>query len=287
MTNEMSETLLDTNPYHICVTLATRGRTKSLSDCLSSLFEKAINKSKIQLIIAFDRDDYLGIGYFNDVVKHWLREQCINYSVVITERFGYAKLNRYYNLMARMAHADWLLFWSDDAIMETHGWDKQIVKYTGQFKVLSVISHNEHPYSIFPIIPDAWVKILGRMSRQTQVDAEISQMAYLLDVFERIPVHVTHDRADLTGNNKDQTFNERDYKEHKPDDPDDFAHPNYRIRRIQDIQKLAQYLKHIGVDTSWWDNIIAGKNQEPFSKLAANDPNKQVVIGMEYNQPPN
>jgi hypothetical protein len=276
MKPELSETLLDTNPYDICVVLATRGRTKSLNFCLSSLFDTAINKAKIQLIIAFDRDDYLGIGYFNDVVKHWLQDQCINYSIVITERYEYAKLNRYYNLMANMAQADWVLFWSDDAIMETTGWDKQITKYTGQFKVLSVITHNEHPYSIFPIVPKAWVQVLGRLSRQTQVDAEISQMAYLLDIFERIPVHVTHDRADLTGNNKDQTYNERDYQEGNINNPNDFNHPNFAKKRIQDVARLAQYMKHIGLDTSWWESVRTGENKKPFAKLEANDPNKQV-----------
>ncbi len=282
----MSETLLDTNPYSICVMLATRGRTKALLDCISSLFDRAMNKSKIQLIVAFDRDDYLGIGYFNDVVKPWLAQNCINYSVVITERFGYSKLNRYYNLMGNMAQADWLLFWTDDAIMDTQGWDKQITKYTGQFKVLSVISHNEHPYSIFPIVPQAWVKVLGRFARHQLNDTEISQMAYLLDIFERIPVYVTHDRADLTGNNKDQTYQEREYKEGNPNDPDDFRNPNFYKKRLEDINRLAQYMSHVGLDTSWWESCKSGKNPTPFAKLAANDPNKQVAIGIrtEYKE---
>ena len=278
----MSETLLDTNPYSICVMLATRGRTKALLDCITSLFDRAMNKNKIQLIVAFDRDDYLGMGYFNDVVKPWLAQNCINYSVIITERFGYAKLNRYYNIMANMAQADWLFFWTDDAIMETQGWDKHIAKYTGQFKVLSVISHKEHPYSIFPIVPQMWAKVLGRFSRHPLNDAEISQMAYLLDIFERIPFKVTHDRADLTGNNKDQTYQERDYKEGKPNDPDDFRNINYYKKRVQDMQRLAQYMKHIGADSSWWDSCVKGENKEPFAKLAANDTNKQVRIGDEF-----
>jgi hypothetical protein len=274
--NPLSETLLDTNPYSICVMLATRGRTQALSDCLTSIFDKAINKTKIQLIIAFDRDDYLGLGYFNDVVKPWLHNQCINYSIIITERFGYQKLNRYYNIMGNMAQADWLFFWTDDAVMETMGWDKYITKYTGQFKVLSVISHREHPYSIFPIVPKAWVQVLGRFSRHQLNDAEISQMAYLLDIFERIPVHCTHDRADLTGNNKDATYDERVYKEGNLKDPEDFNHENFSKKRMQDVARLAQYMKHIGLDTSWWESVRTGENKKPFAKLEANDPNKQV-----------
>jgi hypothetical protein len=183
--------------------------------------------------------------------------------------------------MGNMAQADWLFFWTDDAIMETEGWDKQITKYNGQFKVLSVIAHNEHPYSIFPIVPKAWVQILGRFSRHQLNDAEISQMAYLLDIFQRIPVYVTHDRADLTGNNKDSTYTEREYFEGNPKNPEDFHNVKFYKKRLLDINRLAQYMKHIGVDTSWWDSIISGENKTPFAKLAMNDTNKQVVIGNE------
>lgn len=286
MNTEIPETLLDTNPFSICIILPTRSRTVALKNSLVSLFDLAAAKNKIQLILAFDRDDYLGFGYFNDVVKHWLDENCINYSVLITQRFGYTRLNRYCNIMANMAQADWIFMWNDDAIMQTQYWDKQIAKYTGQFKVLSVITNNEHPYSIFPIIPQAWIKVLGRVARHQLNDTEVSQMAYLLDIFQRIPVHVLHDRADITGNNKDQTYFEREYKEHTLNDPEDFANIDFRTRRIQDIKKLAQYMQYIGADTSWWDSCISGQNQEPFAKLALNDPNKQVIIGREYNQPP-
>lgn len=274
------DTLYDTNPYNICVMLATRGRTKALSLCLSSLFGRASDKTKIQLIIAFDRDDYLGLGYFNDVVKHWLEENNIDYTLLVTERYGYTKLNYYYNLMGNMARADWLLFWTDDAIMDTYGWDIEIAKYTGQFKVLSVYANNEHPYSIFPIVPQAWVKVLGRISRHQLNDTEISQMAYLLDIFERIPVYVTHDRADLTGNNKDSTFDERYYFEGDPTNPNDFRHSNFYTKRIEDLHKLAQYMKFVGLDTSYWESCISGENKAPFAKLAANDPHKQVEIGI-------
>jgi hypothetical protein len=284
MNTEIPETILDTNPFDICIILPTRGRTTALKKSLESLFSLAAQKNKIQLILAFDRDDYLGLGYFNDILKHWLGEQLINYSVLITQRFGYEKLNRYCNIMANMAQADWIFMWNDDAIMQTKSWDRQIAKYTGQFKVLSVITNNEHPYSIFPIIPQAWVKVLGRVARHQLNDTEVSQMAYLLDIFQRIPVYCVHDRADLTGNNKDTTFDERYYHEGDPNDPEDFRNPDFYKKRIQDMQRLAHYMKVVGLDTSWWESCIKGENKEPFAKLAANDPNKQVNIGTEFKK---
>jgi hypothetical protein len=280
----MSYLLTDENPYDIAVLLATRGRTKALFLAITSLINKATNKNKIEIILGFDRDDYVGFGYFNDVIKHWLHENKISYKVSITERYGYGQINKYINLLANMAQANWLIAYNDDTIMETQGWDTQITKFNGQFKILSVITHNEHPYSIFPIIPQPWVKVLGRVSRHQLFDTEVSQMAYLLDILERIPVYVTHDRVDLTGNNNDITSSERIIYEGNPNDPNDFRHPDFYKKRVQDIQRLAQYMKVVGLDTSWWESCIKGENKEPFAKLAANDPNKQVNIGTEFKK---
>ena len=280
----MSYLLTDENPYDIAVLLATRGRTKALFLAITSLINKATNKNKIEIILGFDRDDYVGFGYFNDVIKHWLHENKISYKVSITERYGYGQINKYINLLANMAQANWLIAYNDDTIMETQGWDTQITKFNGQFKILSVITHNEHPYSIFPIIPQPWVKVLGRVSRHQLFDTEVSQMAYLLDILERIPVYVTHDRVDLTGNNNDITSSERIIYEGNPNDPNDFRHPDFYKKRVQDIQRLAHYMKVVGLDTSWWESCIKGENKEPFAKLAANDPNKQVNIGTEFKK---
>jgi hypothetical protein len=280
----MSYLLTDENPYDIAVLLATRGRTKALFLAITSLINKATNKNKIEIILGFDRDDYVGFGYFNDVIKHWLHENKISYKVSITERYGYGQINKYINLLANMAQANWLIAYNDDTIMETQGWDTQITKFNGQFKILSVITHNEHPYSIFPIIPQPWVKVLGRVSRHQLFDTEVSQMAYLLDILERIPVYVTHDRVDLTGNNNDITSSERIIYEGNPNDPNDFRHPDFYKKRVQDIQRVAHYMKVVGLDTSWWESCIKGENKEPFAKLAANDPNKQVNIGTEFKK---
>jgi hypothetical protein len=274
-------TLEDTNPYKIAILLATRGRTKELRTSLTSLIVRATDISTVQFLIAFDRDDYIGYGYFNDFIKHYLDEKKITYQVIMTERYGYGKLQYYYNLLAKMASADWLFVWNDDATMDTQGWDKIITSHTGQFKLLSVITHNEHPYSIFPILPDIWVKLLGRISRHLEVDAEVSQMAYLLDIFERLPIYCTHYRPDILGEDKasaDSTFNDK----HKnlpstdPNHPTNFNHPSFSQKRIQDVVRVAQYMKHIGLDTSWWESVRTGENKKPFAKLEANDPNKQV-----------
>lgn len=269
-------------PYDIAICIPTRGRTVALATSIKSMINRASKPDRIQVIVAFDHDDYVGISYFNEKIKHWLEEKNVTYTVMITPRYGYIALNKYVNVMARAAEAEWIIFWNDDAIMDTDGWDREIAKYNGKFRILSFHAHNSHPYTIFPIVPHMWVRILGQVARHQQTDHEVSHMAYLLDIFERIPVHVTHDRADLTGNNMDETYMNRPYASHDPNDPASIYHPSYSKARHNDLDQLTAYMKHLGMDTSWWENVKSGKNEEPFIKLAMNDPNLQTVAGRQY-----
>jgi predicted RNA-binding protein len=106
-------------------------------------------------------------------------------------------------------------------------------------------------------------------------DAWISQVAYMLDILERIPVWVTHDRFDLTGNNHDETFKNRPQLEGNPKNPNDFHSDHWHHRRISDTEKIADYMKSKGIDTTFWENIKLNK-QNPWEKLEANDINKQM-----------
>lgn len=269
--------------YDVAILLATRGRTQALANSILSIVGKAEDKSKIQLILGFDEDDHNGLGYFNENLKIWLKEQGVSTKVLITERYGYAKLNAYYNLLANLAESHWVMMWNDDAIMETEGWDREIAAYNGEFKVLGVMTHNDHPFSIFPIVPKMWIKILGQMSRYQEVDHECSAIGYMLDIFQRIPVLCTHDRADLTGNNKDETYQQRVIYSHRDkNDPNSFVNPYYVQKRVDDAERLSKYLKLLGVDQSWWESIKSGENKMPFLKQAANDPNKQTYAGRIY-----
>ena len=78
--------------------------------------------------------------------------------------------------------------------------------FCGEFKLLKIHVHREHPYSIFPIVPREWYELFGFFSRHQMIDAELSQIAYMLDIMKIVEIYVTHDRHDLTGNNNDLTF---------------------------------------------------------------------------------
>ena len=265
------------NEYKIAVLLPTRGRTTALKLSIISLFNRVLDMDNVQIILGFDNDDEIGFNFFTEEIQPWMDSKEINYVVSKFDPRTYTGLNRYYNGLATLASADWLFVWNDDALMETTGWDRIIDKHTGEFKLLKIHVHREHPYSIFPIIPKAWFDLFGYLSRHQMTDAEVSQMAYMMDLMEIIEIYATHDRADLTGSNKDATFKNRELLEGNPNNPKDFHHPSYVSARLADCATIIAHLKSQGKDTSFWDNVVAGK-QDPWVKMRANDINKQMTI---------
>jgi hypothetical protein len=55
----------------------------------------------------------------------------------------------------------------------------------------------------FRLFLRAWLDVIGHLSLHSMTDAWLSQIAYCVDIWERIDINVVHDRADLTGNNQD------------------------------------------------------------------------------------
>lgn len=264
-----------TNEYKIAILLPTRGRTDALSRSLIGLLEKAADLDSIQVLLGLDTDDAVGIEYFEKEIQPKLDSLGVAYTAMSFNPLGYHRLHDYVNTLAHSSSADWMFFWNDDAVMETQDWDLEIVKHTGEFKLLAVHTHNDHPYSIFPIVPRAWLDVIGHLSLHSMNDAWLSQNAYCVGIWERIEVNVLHDRADLTGNNRDATYQQRELLEGNPSNPRDFHHPDMIYLRMAECDKLNEYLESIDVDNSFWLRSKDNK-QDPWEKLRINDINKQM-----------
>ena len=263
--------------YSIAVMLATHKRTDALNRSVFSLLDRTKNLDRIQLIFGIDDNDTIGTEHFVDVIQPELDRRGVDYMALSFEPLGYLKLNQYYNRMAEEADADWLMVWCDDAIMETQDWDERVSECTGEFKLLKAHAHNEHPYAVFPILPAEWIEVTGYFAQHQMLDAEVSQMAYMLNVMKIIDITITHDRADLTGNNDDETNKKKVMLEGNPNNPLDFHNPVLRDRRLNDVEKISRYMKSVGIDNSWWEGVKSGV-YNPWELMAANDPNKQTVL---------
>jgi hypothetical protein len=166
--------------------------------------------------------------------------------------------------------------WNDDALMQTQGWDTIIHSYDAHPMPLLrtvVAGMLSHPFSIFPIIKRKWYEIVGVVSLYTHVDRFVYNVNSNIDWPNRkvwvvdVPINVLHDRYDLTGNNKDDTFDTtiKNYNEGNPDDPrsDDYE-PAFNAVLIS-TNKIIQYM-----------NTELGANR-PLLKLTASTPVEKVV----------
>jgi len=246
----------------------------SLTDSVTSIVCQASDPSRLQILIGLDNDDTVGLEHFDAVIQPYLDDNAIDYHAQAFDSMGYAGLNRYYNHLAQHADADWLFVWNDDAVMDTKGWDDVVRSYTGQFKLLKVHTHNDHPYSIFPIVPRAWYEQFGHLSRHQMIDAELSQLAFVLDVMQVIDVDVTHNQVELTKDSTD-SLKPKTRFEGNPNHARDFHNPRVQQQRYTDVAQLASYMQSLGMDTSWWESIKSGK-QDPWTRLRELDINKQM-----------
>ena len=262
--------------YKIAVMMPTRGRTKSLFTSVKTLLETASHPEQLELWFGFDNDDQVGVEFWKSDVKPFLESTGIQHTALLFNRQGYSRLHVYFNTLAEKTDADWMFVWCDDAIMNTQGWDDVITAHDGEFTLLKVHTHNEHPYSIFPIYPREWYDLFGFMSVHQMTDAELSQVAYMLDLVTIVDITVTHDRFDLTGNNLDETNTSRVMHEGNPSSPLDFHHKGHIEHRFKMAHKIADHLRQRGHDMTWWDNVLAGK-QDPWVKMRENDINHQMV----------
>ena len=262
----------------ITILLPTRGRRESLRTSLMTLAQRAHDPKKIEMLLAFDDDDQESAQWFRDNVAPGLDELGVSWTAYSYPRMGYLRLNEYVNSLASKSRGRWLMFWGDDAVMNTQDWDQRIVEVQS-FRVLRMPTHRCHPYAIFPVVPRAWVDVLGYVSAHQLSDSYVSQMAYMLDIVHNIDVDVTHDRFDLTGNNNDETFKNRPMLEGNPQDPRDFNHVTWRQRRFRDVQQLAQYLQSIGEPSQWWEDLTTGRRQDPWERMLSpeQDPNRQIA----------
>ena len=243
----------------ISILLPTRKRVKQLEKSVGSLLDNAKHPEKIQPLFGVDEDD-------TETLEFLKNKNYKNQSVLKFKRLGYENLHIYNNSLCAYAQGTWCMFFNDDAIMNTKHWDEKIEAVKG-FKVLRVKEQTGHPYSIFPIFPWDWFRLLDHISLHGQNDAWISEIAYMLDIMENVDIEVTHDRADITGNNNDEVFNERKYNEGNPKDPKDLHHQDMWNKRIADASKLAWYLERLGQKSLHWQKIVR-KEINPMDKVA-------------------
>jgi len=181
----------------IAVLLPSRGRPEALAESIASLRVCADQPDRVDVLVAADPDDPATVA---------AADACQAAVWIAPQRFGYANLHQYVNALAKVASAEWLLLWNDDARMLSPGWDSRIVEAP---QGVLWPAHNDSPtLNVFPVVHRRVVDLMGHFSLSPHCDSWVQDVADAVGIQHRVDVHVFHDRYDLTGGHDDQTFRE-------------------------------------------------------------------------------
>jgi len=245
---------------NISILLPTRKRLLLLKKAVESLINNAREPDKLQFLFGVDKDDLETFKYLKD--SKYPNQIALQFNPI-----GYENLHRYNNTLAQYSTGKWIMFFNDDALMCTKNWDDKIMDFEDQFCLLKFKEQTGHPYSIFPCFPRDWFRCLDHISLHGQNDAWLSEIAYALDIMVEVDINVIHDRADITGNNNDETFRLRKYNEGNPQEKGDLHHQEMVNLRLAEASKLAWFLDKIGQPSEAWKEVILKKRQ-PFFLLS-------------------
>lgn len=195
----------------ISVLLPTRKRVAMLEKSLSSLLGQARCHDQIEILIAYDDDDDQSRDYFrSDAWKKFVSTWPVTHRLFEVPRWGYRQLHRYINMLAASSQGEWIFFWSDDPIMETTNWDDH-VRANRDFVGLLHIAASNAPMncSILPLFHRAWLDLFGCVSPINHADSWMSDICWNAGARRVIPVTVFHDRFEDSGNNRDETYEDK------------------------------------------------------------------------------
>jgi hypothetical protein len=198
----------------VTVMLPTRNRVELVNRSVQTLLECAADPTSIEISIAYDHDDQPSKDYFNSTAwTDFINRYGASTQVFETPAWGYIELHNYYNLLASKAQGKWLLLWNDDALMQTKSWDVCLAEQSDFVGMLHMTTTNfDKKLTLFPFIPRTWIDIFGTLSLCNCNDSWIQDICHEAGAVKELPVNVIHDRFDVTGNNGDDTYQNRRYQ---------------------------------------------------------------------------
>ena len=66
----------------ISLLLATRGRTRALDTAVHTIFDLADRPERVELFLAFDRDDEIGISHWQHHLRPWMEQRSLNFTAM-------------------------------------------------------------------------------------------------------------------------------------------------------------------------------------------------------------
>jgi hypothetical protein len=144
-------------------------------------------------------------------------------------------------MLALASKGKWIFFWSDDPIMETPNWDDH-VHANQDFVGLLHIQASNAPMncSILPLFHRTWLDLFGCVSPINHADSWMSDICWNAKARKVIPVTVFHDRFEDSGNNRDETWEDK-RRDIAHDSSKDYHTPESKRIRGEWTKKLREF----------------------------------------------
>jgi hypothetical protein len=197
--------------------MPTRNRFDLAVNSIESLFKNCKDIDSFEVLLAVDNDD---LETTNRLSTYFYDRP--NVKMFFFERQYYRGLHNYINKLVNEASGTSLMLWNDDSTIDSKNWEYEIIKHHDKFCVLSPKVQNmenywRHQGVLFPILPKKWIEITKIWSPTPGLDSWIDVLSKRLGILVNLEsVVISHNRFELSGDNKDQTYMEGRADLHNP-----------------------------------------------------------------------
>jgi hypothetical protein len=185
----------------ITVLCPSRHRPELLKRSVESLHKHAsfaLQSQPYEIRVATDADDPNTAHIALDLDCHPFR----------CHHWGYPHLENYFNAMCKNLSPGWTMLWNDDAVMNTYGWNTKLDALLPRIIVGEPHTTLSPGLNTFPCVRTQVIEMLGGYctAPTPHVDSWWQDIGRALDACAPVDINITHDRFDITGNNRDETF---------------------------------------------------------------------------------
>lgn len=225
----------------ISILLPTRSRVELLHKVIHNLYETCDNEENYEILIKVDDDDIDTVEYLEEYYKD---HEGIRWIVTSCGR-GYPDMHKWINDLCEIAKGQLLFLYNDDCVMETKGWDTKMLKYKNKVAVLKTNTKDQFRESnLFPVLNKKIYDLWGHFSLSPHNDTWVELISRAGKFEIPIDVEITHDRADITGNNEDVIFLKRSKAYHTT--LPEFWNDEMKMLRVKDAQVIMDYIAENG-----------------------------------------
>ena len=97
--------------------MPTRENPELTLNSLKSIINQSSDTILYEVLIAIDSDDKESLNIVSQIEELFHNSNCGTVKVIITERYHYYGLHKYYNLLAKLSKGNLLFLWNNDCIM--------------------------------------------------------------------------------------------------------------------------------------------------------------------------